>query len=165
MGVEFSPEGLREVEATRKRYPTSRAALIPTLWLAQRQFGGLSVDVLEYVARLLDLPPTHVYSTATFYTMFDVGAAPEHKLQVCTNVSCMLAGGLDLLAHLERRLGIRAGESTPDGRIQLGAVECLGSCGTAPVMQVDDRYEEGVTTARADAVLRELGVEVAGEEP
>jgi len=165
MSVEFSSEVLREVEATRKRYPTSRAALLPTLWVAQRQFGGLTVDVLEYVARLLDLPPTDVYSTATFYTLFDVGPSPEHKLQVCTNVSCMLAGGLDLLAHLERRLRIRAGETTPDGRIRLEAVECLGSCGTAPVLQVDDRYEEGLTAERADEVLRKLGVDVAGEEP
>ena len=162
MPIEFPPEVVREIEATRKRYATSRGALLPTLWIAQRELGGLSTEALEHVARLLDLPPAHVWSTATFYTMYDKGESPEHKLQLCTNVSCMLAGGFDLLHHLERRLGVQAGETTADGRIRLEQVECLGSCGTAPVLQVDDRFEEGLTARRADEILAELDVRLRG---
>jgi len=164
MPIDLSPEALRDIGDLRKRYATSRGALLPTLWIAQRELGGLSADAMEYVAKLLELPPAHVYATATFYTMYDKGASPEHKLQLCTNVSCLLGGGFDLLHHMERRLGIQAGETTPDGRIRLEQVECLGSCGTAPVLQVDDRYEEGLTADRADTILEELGVQVEGGE-
>jgi NADH-quinone oxidoreductase E subunit len=156
MAVQFPPDMLEQVERTRKRYPTNRGALLPTLWLAQAEFGHLTPELMEQVADLLELPPCQVVAAATFYTLYRHGPPAKCHLQICTNVSCMVLGGYDLLHHTEERLGIRAGQATDDNLFRLDEVECLASCGTAPALQVNDRYEENLTAERIDALIEEF---------
>jgi len=162
MAFSFSDEALRRVEAVRKQYPTSQAALLPTLWIAQRELGYLSVDALDAVARVLQLPPAKVHQTASFYTLFQKRPIGRHHIQVCTGLSCMLRGADDLLAHIEKRLDIKCGERTPDGRFSLESVECLASCGTAPAMQINGRYVEEVTPSKVDDLLQSLSKDKEG---
>jgi NADH-quinone oxidoreductase subunit E/NADH dehydrogenase (ubiquinone) flavoprotein 2 len=156
MAVEFPPEQKAEFEAIVARYPERRAALMPTLWLAQKHFGHLSPEVMEYVASLLGLTPAFVASVASFYTMFYKKPMGKHHVQVCTNLSCALVGADRLLACLKDRLGVDVGETTVDGRFSLDEVECLGSCGTAPMMQVNDDYWEDLTPESALAIIERL---------
>jgi len=156
---QFSAAALKEIEEVRAKYPTARAALLPALWIAQREFGQVDAPAQELVARTLGVPACWAHTVATFYTLYQRTPPPGVKLQLCTNISCMLAGAYDLLHFMEGALGIRAGGRTPDGRIELEEVECLASCGTAPAMQVGDRYEESLTRDRIVALLRDLGVE------
>ncbi len=156
----FSPEALREYEAILGRYPTRRAALMPVLWLAQREFGWLSEPVMAYVAELMELPLAWVTSVASFYTMYWKRPPGRWHLQVCRNLSCALRGAEDILAAVERRLGIRDGGKTPDGRFSLEEVECLGSCGTAPVIQVNNgEYHERLDVPSALALIDRLAGE------
>jgi NADH-quinone oxidoreductase subunit E len=124
--------------------------------MAQRQFGWISPDVMRYVAGLLDLPVSHVYGVVTFYTMFNTKPVGKYHLQVCTNVSCQLRGGDRLLDHACRRLNIARGDTTPDNRFTLTEVECLGSCGTAPAVQINDDYHENLSVETFDALLNDL---------
>lgn len=156
----FGAETLQEIEELRTKYPTARGALLPTLWLAQRDFGQVTPAIMELVADTLGVPACQALTAATFYTLYQRDKPPEHKLQLCTNISCMLYGAYDLLHFLEDTLGIKAGEYTPDGRIYLEEVECLASCGTAPTMQVGDRYVESLTQESALALLKDIGVSV-----
>lgn len=142
MPVQFSPETYRQFEEVLKRYPTKRAAILPTLWLAQNEFGYLSPDVMEHVAGLLDESPAYVQGVVTFYTMFYTRPMGRFHVQVCTNLSCTLVGARALVDCLQDKLGVKVGETTGDGRFSLSEVECLGSCGTAPVVQVNDDYHE-----------------------
>ncbi|MFH1680581.1 MAG: NAD(P)H-dependent oxidoreductase subunit E [Candidatus Eisenbacteria bacterium] len=144
-----------EIEELRKRYPTDHALLLPVLWMAQRDFGWISPGAMELVAETCRTTPAHVYSLATFYTMFERERPIRYHIQVCNNLSCSLCGSEGILAHLEQRLGIKAGEATADGRFRLSAVECLASCGTGPAMQVNDAYHEKLTAAKVDALLEE----------
>lgn len=152
----FSEENLKKLDRLRSMYPTSRPLVLPALWMAQRQHGWISPDAMKYVAGLLDLPVSHVYGVVTFYTMFNTKPVGRHHLQVCTNVSCMLRGGDRLLDHACRRLGVAKGETTGDGRFTVTEVECLGSCGTAPAVQVNDDYHENLTVESFDKLLNEL---------
>jgi NADH-quinone oxidoreductase subunit E len=139
-----------------QRYPQARSALLPALDIAQREAGYLSPQVLREVAVLMDLPPVEVASVASFYTMLYRRPVGKHVIQVCTNISCSLMGAEHIVDVLRKKLGIEVGETTPDGRFTLLTVECLGSCGTAPMMQVDDTYYENLTEERLDAILAEL---------
>src|SRR5439155_23407331 len=121
------------------RYPQKRAALLPTLWLAQEEFGWLPPEVMEYVGQLLDLPPSYVYATASFYTMYNLTKPGQYKIEVCRTHSCAICGAFEILEHLEKKLGVHTGETTPDGRYTLGTAECLGSCGTAPMFQINGK--------------------------
>ncbi len=152
----FSEENLRKLDALRARYPKSKPLVLPALWMAQRQFGWISPDVMKYVAGLLDLPVSHVYGVVTFYTMFNTKPVGKYHLQVCTNVSCQLRGGERLLEHACRRLNIGRGETTPDNRFTLTEVECLGSCGTAPAVQINDDYHENLSVERLDTLLNDM---------
>jgi len=149
----FTEENLRKVEAIKSRYPNQMAALLPVLWLAQEQFGWISEEVMRYVAGLLDVPFSHVSGVVTFYTMFNKKPVGRYHIQICANISCMLRGSDNLVEHLERKLGIKAGETTPDKIFTLDEVECLGSCGTAPMMQVNDDYYENLDAAKVDQLL------------
>ena len=157
--VAFSPEALAEYEAAVRLYPERRAALMPVLWLAQREFGHLSDEVMGYVARLLGLPPAWVASVASFYTMYYKRPMGRYHLQVCVSLPCALVGAEGIRRCLERRLGIGVGETTGDGRFSLSAVECLASCGTGPMMQVNDDYHENLDEARTLALVDRLGRE------
>jgi NADH-quinone oxidoreductase E subunit len=157
MSVEFSPETKAKFERALARYPQKRAAIMPTLWMAQKEFGHLSLDALEYVAGLLDLSPAFVASVASFYTMYYKKPMGAHHVQVCTNLSCALVGSDRILACVKERLGIDVGETTADGVFSLDEVECLASCGTGPMMQIDDDYWEDLTPDRTLEILERLG--------
>ena len=153
----FSDAALAEYRDILPRYPTRRAALMPALWLAQREFGWLSLPVLEYVAELMELPLAWVTSVASFYTMYWKEPKGCWHIQLCRNLSCALRGAGDIQRALEERLGIRDGERTADGRFSFEEVECLASCGTAPCLQINnDEYHENLDVPRALALIERL---------
>lgn len=152
----FSEENLKKLDLLRTRYPSSKSLVLPALWMAQEQFGWISPETMKYVAGQLDIPVSHVYGVVTFYTMFNTKPVGKYHLQVCTNVSCQLRGGDQLLDHVCRRLGVGRGETTPDSLFTVTEVECLGSCGTAPAVQINDDYHENLTPEGMDRVLNEL---------
>lgn len=156
MPFALSADRERELDDILRRYPTKMAACIPALHLCQEQNGWIGDDVVDYVARRLDLPPAHVKGVVTFYTLFNQKPVGKHQVWVCRTLPCALRGGVDVLHHCEKRLGIHAGETTPDGKITLRSAECLASCGTAPMMQVDKDYFENLTTEKVDALLAKL---------
>lgn len=156
----LSKEVRREIDHARTKFPEGRqqSALIEALRAAQHQNGGyLTPELIEAVALYLELPPIKAYEIATFYSMFEVEPVGRHSISVCTNVSCMLCGGNDLLAHLEKKLGIKVGESTPDRKIYLKREEeCLAACDGAPMMMVDHRYYENLTPEKVDEIIEGL---------
>jgi NADH-quinone oxidoreductase subunit E len=156
MGFAFTAQQRAEIEKTCTRYPTRRAAILPALWIIQRQEGWVSPEAMEAVASILDITPADVYEVVSFYTMFERKPCARHHLQVCRTIGCWLRGSKGLLAYLEEKLDIKVGESTADGRFKLSAVECLASCGTAPMMQVGDDYHEGLTPEKVDTLLEGL---------
>ena len=156
MALRFSPAAQEKFERYLTRYPVRRAALLPTLWLAQEEFGYLSLEAMEYVADLLGETPAFVASVASFYTMYYKQPMGRHHVQVCTNLSCMLVGSDRILDCLQQRLGIGLGETTADGMFSLNEVECLASCGTAPMMQINDDYWENLTPERTLEIIDRL---------
>jgi NADH-quinone oxidoreductase E subunit len=153
----FGDAALAEYREILGRYPTRRAALMPTLWLAQREFGFLSDDVQAYVADLMELPLAWVASVVSFYTMYWTEKPARWHLQVCRNLSCALRGALVIRDALVARLGIRHGEHTADGLFSLEEVECLASCGTAPCIQINNaEYHENLTVERTLALVDRL---------
>jgi NADH-quinone oxidoreductase E subunit len=159
MAVQFSNLALEEYQRMLARYPVKRAALMPVLWIAQREFGCLSPEVQQYVADLMGFPLAWVSGVASFYTMYYKKPIGKYHLQVCTNVSCMLRGSDEIVRAIEERLGIELGETTTDGRFSLDEVECLASCGTAPMMQVNEDYHENLTAKSTIELLDRLGRE------
>jgi NADH-quinone oxidoreductase subunit E len=157
--VEFTAENRARFDELVARYPSRRAAMLPALWLVQRQEGWISAEAMEYVAGLLGVSPVEVQEVVSFYTMYDRKPPGRYKLQVCRTLSCALMGAYDVIRHLEERLGIHDGETTPDGLFTLQEVECLGSCGTAPMMQVNDTFVENLTRERVDELLERLRAE------
>ena len=153
MSLAFSEETRAKHERLLTRYPDREAAILPTLYLAQREFGHLSDEAILYVADLLGFTPARIYGVATFYTMYNKKPVGKYHLQVCRNLSCSLMGAEHLIEHVARKIGVKPGETTADGRFTLSTVECLGSCGTAPVMQVNDDYYENLTEESIDAIL------------
>ena len=154
----LSDESRKEIQRIRDEFPDPQSALLPALWLAQRDYGGwLPEAAFDEVAAVMDLPAGQVAATATFYTMLNKKPVGRHLVQVCTNIACSLLGAEHLVDYISKKLGIQVGETTPDGKFTLLEVECLGSCGTAPVMQIGDRYYEDLTEERIDRILAELG--------
>ena len=152
----ISEAGKTRIEELKGKYPDARSVLLPALDIAQREAGYLSPDVLREVASILDVPPIEARSVASFYTMYNRTPVGTYLIQVCTNLSCSLLGSEHIVERLRQKLGIDVGETTPDGRFTLMTVECLGSCGTAPMMQVNDEYHENLTEERLDQILAEL---------
>lgn len=138
------------------RYPNRQAALIPVLHLCQEQHGWISDDVMEWVAARLEVSAAHVKGVVTFYTLFNQHPVGQHQVWVCRTLSCALRGADGIIAHCEKRLGIHVGETTKDGKVTLRTAECLASCGTAPMIQVDRDYHENLTTADVDRILDRL---------
>ena len=138
------------------RYPTRRAALLPVLWLCQERYGWISAGVIEALATRLGEQPAFVEGVVTFYTMYHTRPPAKYVLQACETLSCAVCGGRELIHHLEERLGIKPGERTADGVFQLVGVQCLGACGSAPVVQINDDYYENLTIGKLDALLDEL---------
>jgi NADH-quinone oxidoreductase subunit F len=152
--MELKPENRARFDELLRRYPVKRSALLPTLRLVQEQEGWISREAIEQVARLLDLSPAQVHDTASFYTMFRLRPAGKTTIEVCTTLSCALGGAEELLHHTCRRLGIKPGETTPDGKFTVREVECLAACGGAPAVQVNGEWLEHATEADLDRVLR-----------
>lgn len=169
MALQFSEDGEQKFQDIVSRYPTDMAALLPVLLLAQSEFGWVSVEVMDYLAERLDLHPAKVLSTATFYTMINKNPVGKCHIQVCTTLSCALRGGYELLDTLEEELDIATGETSSDGNWTLTEVECLASCGTAPMFQVtfsdgEIEYYEDLDMdkpERLEAVLEELNAKLA----
>ncbi len=148
----------RKAEAAEalSHYPNKRSAVLPVMWLAQREWGWLSPGALRLVAKTVELPEPEVFGIATFYTMFNLQPVGRHHLQICMTLSCSVMGADRLFKHLENKLGIGHTETTPDGRFTLRRVECLAACGGGPCMQVNLDYYENLDEARLDAILQGL---------
>ena len=157
MEFALSAEQEQQVEELISRYPNKMAACIPVLHLCQEDNGGwVSQDAIAFVAQQLGLSTAHVQGVVTFYSLFNQQPPGTHEVWVCRTLSCALRGGGALLEHCEQKLGIKAGETTPDGRVTLRTAECLASCGTAPVVQVDKEYHENLTVEELDRILDRL---------
>jgi len=160
MAIPFSQDLLTKVDALKARYPEGKqkSALIPLLHIAQDESNGwLDVPVMDYVAELLDITPIEVYEVASFYTMFNLQPVGKHLLEVCRTGPCMLNGSDDIIAHIQKRLNIKNGETSEDGMFTLKTAECLGACGYAPMMQLGKFYKEHLTIEKVDALIDELG--------
>lgn len=156
MHIEFNSEELKEVEKFIAKYPEKKAALMPVLWLAQNKWGWLSIDVMQYVADLLDLSLAHVEGVASFYTMYFKKPMGKNHIQVCTNVSCMLRGGEKIYNHAKNVLGIGHNERTEDGLFSLEEVECMGACGGAPMIAVNEDFYENFSLDEFDNLITKL---------
>lgn len=142
---EFSPENRAELERIIAKYPVKRSALIPALQLAQEQEGFITSAVMQHVAEIFEVSPMEVWGVVSFYTMLKTQPIGEHHVQVCNNLSCALMGAGRLLREIENRLDCRVGQTREDGKFSIEAVECLGACGGAPCVQVNENYFECVT--------------------
>jgi NADH-quinone oxidoreductase subunit E len=153
MALAFSPKTLKEFEAIVARYPKKEAAMLPVLYLAQREFGHIGQEAIDYVAKLMEQSSARVYGVVSFYTMFNMKPIGRHHIQVCRTLPCALGGAEKVTAFLTQKLGIKPGQTTEDGRFTLSEVECLASCGTAPMMQINDDYYENLTEEKIDQIL------------
>jgi NADH-quinone oxidoreductase subunit E len=151
----LSDEGRTKVQAELKRYEAKESAIIPALYVAQSENRGwISADVIAELAKVMEIPESRINEVFKFYTMFNQVPTGKYHVQVCTNISCALEGGRELAAHIAKEIGVKFGEISKDGRFTVSKVECLGSCGTAPMMQVNDRYHEKLTHESAMNLLR-----------
>ncbi|MGE0434923.1 MAG: NADH-quinone oxidoreductase subunit NuoE [Planctomycetota bacterium] len=158
MARTFSDEALKELkEEILPGYPDTQSALLTTLWLAEREFGVIDTDAIAAVAEALDLPKAHVWGVFSFYTLFRKEGQGRYILDVCATLSCALRGARDIVHHLEEKLGIKAGETTPDGMFTLRKVECLADCDRAPMMQVNAcDLHRNLTNEKVDDLLERL---------
>ncbi len=156
MSFAFNPERKKSFQELIQRYPDKRSVALPALHLAQEQEGYLSGDTIIALARLLDIAPAELMDTASFYTMFHTRPNGKYLLQVCQTLSCSLGGGDEIVDHLQEKYKIKVGETTPDGKFTLLKVECLGSCGTAPVIQINDDYYEKLSLPKVDRIMSKL---------
>ncbi len=154
----FSEEALVIVQKIIRRYPEGKqkSALLPVLHLAQAEFDGwLSTETMDYVASLLSIKPIEVYEVVSFYSMFNSEPMGKCLIEVCHTGPCWLRGSDDIVAYLERKLGVKLGETTADGAFTIKTVECLGSCGTAPMLQCGADYHENLTEDKVDNLLEQ----------
>ncbi|MBP6610612.1 MAG: NAD(P)H-dependent oxidoreductase subunit E [Paludibacter sp.] len=157
--IAFTPETLEKIQAIISHYPQGKqkSALIPVLHIAQEEFGGsLNVDIMDYVAELLEITPIEVYEVATFYSQFYIDPVGKYVIEVCQTGPCAICGSDEIIAYLENKLQIKMGETTPDNLFSLKAVECLGACGSAPVMQVNTEFHEFLDLTKIDEILADL---------
>ncbi len=162
MSFSLSAESQKELSEILSRYPNKMAACIPVLHLIQRdrnergEGGWLSNEAIRWTAETLELSAAHVFGVATFYSLLNTEEVGRNQVWVCRTLSCALNGAGGILEHCEKRLGIKAGETTPDGNITLWTAECLASCGSGPMMQINRDYHENLTTEQVDVLLDRL---------
>ena len=154
----LSDKAKKEIEAALKKYPNKRSAVMDALRVAQHDRGGhLERADMDDIAVMLDMNPVEVNAAAAFYTMYNIRKpVGKYHVQVCRNISCSLLGAEHIIKYMERYLNIKTGETTPDNRFTLSTVECLGSCGTAPMMQINDDYFENLTEQKVDEIIKKL---------
>jgi NADH-quinone oxidoreductase subunit E len=153
MAFEFTQENVARIEAETKKYPSKKSAVMKALYIGQEQNGWVSNEVIKAVADRLEITPEEALGVATFYTMYHKKPAGKYHLQVCTNVSCMLRGGYEIYDAIREKLGITNGETTDDGVFSLEEVECMGACGGAPMMAVNEDFFENLTKEEALRIL------------
>src|ERR1041384_4077396 len=154
--IKFSEDALALVQRIIRRYPEGKqkSAVLPVLHIAQAEFDGwLSAPVMDYVASILKIQSIEVYEVASFYSMFNLRPVGKCVIEVCRTGPCWLMGAEDIVRYMEKKLGIKEGEKTKDGMFTLKTTECLASCGTAPMMQIGEKYHENLTTSKVDSIL------------
>jgi NADH-quinone oxidoreductase E subunit len=150
----FDEKELKKIEEIKSRYPDSKSALLPVLWMVQEKEGWISNDSMKYIGDLLNVSYEHILGVVTFYTMFNKKQVGKYHLQICTNVSCMLRGGYELFNYASEKLGIKNKETTEDGIFTIEEVECLGSCATAPMLQVNNKdYYQNLTKEKVEELI------------
>jgi len=149
----FNETAIKELEEIKAKYPTARGALLPAIYIAQREFGYLSPEAYLAVSDALGVPKALVRGVATFYAMYKHRPMGRHIVQLCTNVSCMILGAEQLADFLKHKYGLEPGGITPDGRFSLVIMECIGACGTAPAMLVNDDFYENLTEKYIEEIL------------
>ena len=156
MSFKFTEENLKRIEEVRKKYPTALAAVMPTVYIAQEQNGYISNEAMEEIANVLGIDKVNVLSVVTFYTMYHTKPMGKYHVQVCTNVSCMLKGGYEIWDQVKGKLGLDNMEVTDDSKFSLEEVECMGACGYAPMIAVNEDYFENLTKEKVEEILDSL---------
>ncbi|MGK9367978.1 NADH-quinone oxidoreductase subunit NuoE [Melioribacter sp. Ez-97] len=156
MSFKFTEENLKRIEEARKKYPESLAAVMPAIYIAQEQNGYITNEVMAEIADVLGIDKVDVLGVVTFYTMFHTKPVGKYHIQVCTNVSCMLRGGYEIWEQVKSKLGIDNMEVTPDGKFSIEEVECMGACGYAPMIAVNEDYYENLTKEKVEEILNSL---------
>lgn len=149
----FNESVLKEIDEIKARYPDPKSALLPSLYVAQREFGWLSNEAMESVSKALNVPEAMVRGTATFYSMYRHKPVGRHLIQLCTNVSCMILGAEKLVDFLETKYGVKPDDTSADGRFSLVIMECIGACGTAPAMLVNTDFHDNLSEKRIEEIL------------
>jgi len=156
MEFKFSEDNLKRIEAEAKKYPSKQAAVMATLYIAQEQNGWISNEIMREIANVLEMTPEEVLGIVTFYTMYHQKPMGKYHIQVCTNVSCMLRGSYEIFNLVKEKLGIDNMEVTPDMKFSLEEVECMGSCGTAPMIALNEDYYENLSTKKVEEIIAGL---------
>ncbi|MDX1810251.1 MAG: NADH-quinone oxidoreductase subunit NuoE [Sulfurospirillaceae bacterium] len=159
MSFEFNAQNEKKFNDLLKRYPSKNSLTLPSLWMIQYQEGWISTEAMQYLAQRLDMSPMDIYSVASFYTMFNLKPVGQYHIQVCKTLSCMLRGSEEIKHTIENKLGIKAGETTKDMKFTITEVECLGSCGTAPCVCINEDYIENATDKMITEILDNLNNE------
>ncbi len=154
--IAFNSEELQRVAELKALYPQPKAAIMPVLWMAQKKWGWLSEDVMRYIAGVMELPYSHVLGVATFYTMYFKKPMGKFHVQVCTNVACMLRGGDEIYRQFCEKFGITHNQTTADGKISVEEVECMGACGGAPMIAVNEDFYENISWNQIEEMMQKL---------
>ncbi|MBN1352160.1 NAD(P)H-dependent oxidoreductase subunit E [candidate division KSB1 bacterium] len=154
--MNFTQSEKKEIAALRSRYPDARSLILPLMWMIQKREGWISEDAVQLIADELEVPPIWVQEVRSWYSMFNEAPKGKYILEVCCNMTCSHLGGEEIVAHICKKLKIKVGETTADGMFTLQTAECLGSCGTGPMMQVGENYYELLDTEKVDRILEDL---------
>ena len=153
---QLANERVEKIKSEMQRYETKQSAIIPALYQVQEQYGWVSKEALDFLADLMEIPVAEIREVFTFYTMFNQKPTGKFHLQVCTNISCSMSGGRELTDYICKKLNVKPGDTTADGKFSVSKVECLGSCDTAPVMQNNFEYHENLNEAKIDQIIESL---------
>jgi NADH-quinone oxidoreductase E subunit len=155
---------IKEITRRMERYPSRKSAILPALTAAYRQVGNLEPPIYKEISKIIDIPYVEIAEAASFYTMFPKQEVGKFLIQVCHNISCSLRGADNMLLYMQKKLGIKMGETTPDKLFTLISVECLGGCSAAPMMQVNDEYYEDLTREKIDKILDDFRAKAPKDE-
>ncbi len=156
MSVEISVNLRKKIDEIKKKFPTGKSPILPLLHAFQDEFGYISVEIEEEIAKIVGVSPVYVREVSTFYSMFNNKPVGKYHIQVCGNISCWLRGYDEIVEYIKKKLGIEIGETTPDGKFTLSRVECLGMCDQAPVMQINGDFYGNLTPEKIDEILDNL---------